>query len=149
MSKPLILVLGDQLSASLASLQDLPEGAVVALCEVDEEGRYVPHHPQKIAMMFAAMRHFASELEAAGQSVHYSRLDDDDNRQELLKEAERLARLHDCDEIRVVRPGEWRLYEAIRSRTSATSSSSPSRLAISGDFKSRRRVLTFGMADNE
>jgi deoxyribodipyrimidine photolyase-related protein len=135
MSKPLILVLGDQLSLSLASLQDLPDGAVVALCEVDEEGRYVPHHPQKIAMMFAAMRHFARELEASGYSVHYSRLDDDDNRQQLLKEAERLARLHDCDEIRVVRPGEWRLYEAIKARTgSAENAALPWRLVEDDRF---------------
>ncbi|WP_192035250.1 cryptochrome/photolyase family protein [Halomonas sp. YLGW01] len=117
MSKPLILVLGDQLSPSLASLQALPDEAVVALCEVAEEGHYVPHHPQKIAMMFAAMRHFAAELEATGLKVHYSRLDDADNRQRLLEEAERLAAHYDCDEIRVARPGEWRLYEAIRART--------------------------------
>ncbi|WP_458526712.1 cryptochrome/photolyase family protein [Onishia taeanensis] len=117
MSKPLILVLGDQLSLSLASLRDLPDDAVVALCEVAEEGDYVPHHPQKIAMMFAAMRHFAIELEAAGFRVQYSRLDDADNRQQLLSEAERLAAHHGCDEIRVVRPGEWRLYEAIMARS--------------------------------
>jgi len=119
MSKPLILVLGDQLSPSMASLQDLPDSAVVALCEVDEEGRYVPHHPQKIAMMFAAMRHFAIELEASGVQVHYSTLDDDDNCQQLLAEAERVAALHGCDEIRVVRPGEWRLHAAIQARATA------------------------------
>ncbi|WP_168016299.1 cryptochrome/photolyase family protein [Halomonas salinarum] len=124
MSKPLILVLGDQLSPSLASLRDLPEGAVVALCEVIEEGRYVPHHPQKIAMMFAAMRHFAVELESSGLAVHYSPLDDDDNRQQLLAEAERLARHYGCDEIRVARPGEWRLFDAIQARTGAAQQAS-------------------------
>ncbi|MBH8579267.1 cryptochrome/photolyase family protein [Halomonas pacifica] len=116
MSKPLILVLGDQLSHDLPSLQALPDGAVIALCEVADEGRYVPHHPQKIAMMLAAMRHFADELRARGLRVHYSALDAPDNTQSLVSEAERLARHYGCDEIRVVRPGEWRLWEAFKAR---------------------------------
>ncbi|MBF8223877.1 cryptochrome/photolyase family protein [Halomonas sp. 328] len=116
MSKPLILILGDQLSHDLPSLADLPDAAVIALCEVADEGRYVPHHPQKIAMMLAAMRHFADELRERGLRVHYSALDSPDNTQSLVGEAERLAHHHGCDEIRVTRPGEWRLWEAFRAR---------------------------------
>lgn len=33
MSRPLVLLLGDQLSHDMASLRDLPDGAVVALCD--------------------------------------------------------------------------------------------------------------------
>ncbi|MEQ7869688.1 cryptochrome/photolyase family protein [Chromohalobacter salexigens] len=116
MSKSLRLVLGDQLSLMLPTLQDAPPGATVALCEVDEEGRYVPHHPQKIAMMLAAMRHFAAELRQRGYRVHYSTLDDPDNRHSLIAEAERLAKRHGCDEIHVTRPGEWRLLKAMEAR---------------------------------
>ncbi|MGC3871744.1 cryptochrome/photolyase family protein [Halomonas sp. GXIMD04776] len=116
MSKPLVLVLGDQLSLELPTLRDATNDAVIALCEVTEEGRYVPHHPQKIALIFAAMRHFAQQLRDKGRQVHYSALDDDDNCQDLLDEAERLATLYTCDEIRVVRPGEWRLWKRIANR---------------------------------
>lgn len=119
MSKPLILILGDQLSNELATLRDCPDDAVIALCEVAGEGRYVPHHPQKIALIFAAMRHFAQALRDDGRQVHYSALDDDTNCQDLVDEAERLAALYGCTEIRVVRPGEWRLFERIRRRQAA------------------------------
>ncbi len=120
MPRPLVLVLGDQLTSDLASLRDLPDEAVVALCEVVAEGTYVPHHPQKIAMILAAMRHFAQELRERGYRVHYSALDDIDNAQALIPEAERLATLYGCDEIRTVRPGEWRLWHDIQSRGKAT-----------------------------
>lgn len=116
MSKTLRLILGDQLSLTLPILESAPENAVIALCEVGEEGRYVPHHPQKIAMMLAAMRHFAAILRQRGFQVHYSTLDDTDNTQQLIPEAERVAQLHGCDEIQVTLPGEWRLAKAIESR---------------------------------
>jgi len=119
MSRPLVLLLGDQLSHDLASLQDLPADAVIALCEVAAEGSYVPHHPQKIALILAAMRHFAAELRDKGYRVHYSALDAAENTQALIPEAERIAALYDCDEIRVVRPGEWRLWEAMQARQEA------------------------------
>jgi deoxyribodipyrimidine photolyase-related protein len=119
MPRPLVLVLGDQLSLDLPSLRDLPDDAVVALCEVTAEGHYVPHHPQKIALILAAMRHFAEALRRRGLRVHYSALDDPDNHQALIPEAERLAERYGCDEIRVVRPGEWRLWQAMNEREQA------------------------------
>ncbi|GAA0619384.1 cryptochrome/photolyase family protein [Halomonas beimenensis] len=119
MSRPLILLTGDQLSHEMSSLRDAPREAVIALCEVAEEGRYVPHHPQKIALILAAMRHFAGELRAKGWRVHYSALDDPDNVQSLVGEAERLSALYECDEIRVTRPGEWRLWRTMQERRDA------------------------------
>jgi deoxyribodipyrimidine photolyase-related protein len=49
------------------------------MAEVMDEAAYVPHHPKKIAFLFAAMRKFAAALEAEGWSVRYTRLDDPDN----------------------------------------------------------------------
>lgn len=115
MSKPLLLVLGDQLTPSLATLRDAPENAVVALCEVADETQYVPHHVQKIGMYFAAMRHFAAELREQGYQVHYTALEDADNAHAVVTEAERVAALHGCDVIRATRPGEWRLWNAMQS----------------------------------
>ena len=119
MSKPLLLVLGDQLSLSLTTLRQAPPGAVVALCEVAEEARYVPHHIHKIGLFLAAMRHFAETLREEGFQVHYSALGDDDNTHSLVDEAERIAKQYGCDEIRVARPGEWRLCETMRQRDDA------------------------------
>nr|WP_290700252.1 cryptochrome/photolyase family protein [Halomonas sp. UBA3074] len=119
MSKPLLLVLGDQLSLSLTTLHQAPPGAVVALCEVAEEARYVPHHIHKIGLFLAAMRHFAETLREEGFQVHYSALGDDDNTHSLVDEAERIAKQYGCDEIRVARPGEWRLWETMRQRDDA------------------------------
>lgn len=119
MSKPLLLILGDQLSLSLVTLRQAPDNAVVALCEVADEARYVPHHSHKLGLFFAAMRHFAEQLREKGVEVHYSDLDDADNAHSLIEEAERLAALYGCDEIRVVRPGEWRLFSAMQDRQTA------------------------------
>ena len=119
MSKPLLLVLGDQLSFSLSTLQHAPANALVALCEVAEEARYVPHHIHKIGFFLAAMRHFAQALREKDFQVHYSALDDADNTHSIIKEAERIAAQYECDEIRVARPGEWRLWEAMQKRADA------------------------------
>jgi deoxyribodipyrimidine photolyase-related protein len=34
-----------------------------------EETSYVAHHPQKIALIFSAMRHFAKELKAQDWNI--------------------------------------------------------------------------------
>ena len=70
------LVLGDQLSPDLSSLKEAQPGDLVLMAEVAEEATYVRHHKKKIAFLFAAMRHFAEELRAAGLNVRYVRLDD-------------------------------------------------------------------------
>ena len=50
------LILADQLSESMASLQELNKKFdTVMFCEVVEEATYVPHHPKKIAFLFSAM----------------------------------------------------------------------------------------------
>ena len=41
------------------------------MAKVVEEATYVAHHPQKIALIFSAMRHFAKELKAEGWRVRY------------------------------------------------------------------------------
>ena len=65
----LIPILGDQLCPSLSALRDAdPADAVVLMMEVAEETTYVKHHPKKIALILAAMRHRAAALEADGRA---------------------------------------------------------------------------------
>jgi deoxyribodipyrimidine photolyase-related protein len=107
----LVPILGDQLSPNLASLRGAdPADTVVLMMEVWEEATYVRHHKQKIALIFAAMRHFAAELRAAGWRVEYVTLDDPENAGSFTGEVVRALERHDPREVRVVEPGEWRVH---------------------------------------
>jgi deoxyribodipyrimidine photolyase-related protein len=119
--RALIPVLGDQLSAGLASLRagDMARD-VVLMVEVAEEATYVRHHKQKIVLVLAAMRHFATELRAAGWRVDYARLDEADNTGSFAGEVERAARRHSPERILVTEPGEWRVLKSMEGWSEAT-----------------------------
>ncbi|WP_137111317.1 cryptochrome/photolyase family protein [Rhodobacter sp. SY28-1] len=106
----LVLVLGDQLTPSVAALRAADKARdVVVMAEVMEEGESVPHHPQKIALILAAMRKFAAGLRAEGWRVAYSRLDDPENAQTLSGEVLRRAAEFGAAEVIATKPGEWRV----------------------------------------
>ncbi|WP_370275121.1 cryptochrome/photolyase family protein, partial [Pararhodobacter marinus] len=110
----LILVLGDQLTPSVAALKAADKARDrVVMAEVADEAGYVPHHPKKIALIFAAMRKFAAALREDGWTVDYSRLDDDDNAGSIPGELLRRADQHGASEVIATRPGEWRLIDAL------------------------------------
>ncbi len=109
----LIPLLGDQLSAGLASLRGAePEASVVLMMEVAAEATYVRHHKRKIAFLFSAMRHFAEELRAAGWVVDYVTLDDPANGQDFDAEVARAASRHAATRIVTVEAGEWRVLDS-------------------------------------
>ncbi|OYZ14664.1 MAG: cryptochrome/photolyase family protein [Sphingomonadales bacterium 28-64-96] len=111
----LVPILGDQLSHTLASLRAVtPAEAVVLMMEVADEATYVPHHPQKIALFFSAMRHFADELHEQGWTVDYVRLDDPANTGDFAGEVARAAQRHSATRIVTVAGGEWRVVESQR-----------------------------------
>ncbi len=106
----LVLVLGDQLSPDMAALRAADRARdVVVMAEVMGEGTSVPHHPQKIALILAAMRKFAAGLRADGWRVAYSRLDDPENSQTLSGELLRRAAENGAATVLATRPGEWRV----------------------------------------
>ncbi len=110
----LIPILGDQLSASLASLRDVAkDDAVILMMEVRDEATYVKHHKKKIALIFSAMRHFAEQLRADGWLVDYVFLDDADNTGSFSGEVGRAAERHAATSVRIVEAGEWRVQQAI------------------------------------
>ncbi|MDF0601794.1 cryptochrome/photolyase family protein [Psychromarinibacter sp. C21-152] len=113
----LVLVLGDQLTPSLAALAAADKARdTVVMAEVMEEATYVPHHPKKIAFCLAAMRKFAAALEADGWQVAYTRLDDPENTGSIPGELLRRADQYGTDTAHVTQPGEWRLFEALGGR---------------------------------
>jgi len=108
------LVLGDQCSASLSALEDLdPARDVVLMMEVRGECTYVPHHPQKIALILSAMRHFARALRARGVRVDYVALDDPENTHSFSGEVARAVARHQPARIIATEPGEWRVRQAM------------------------------------
>jgi deoxyribodipyrimidine photolyase-related protein len=110
----LIPILGDQLSHDLASIRDVDKtDAVVVLMEVAEETVYVRHHKRKIALILAAMRHFAEELRADGWTVDYVRLDDPANSGSFTGEIGRAVERHHARAIQIVECGEWRVKKMI------------------------------------
>lgn len=109
------LVLGDQLTRNLASLQDVDKARdVVLMAEVHDETTYVPHHKQKIVLVLSAMRHFAEELRADGITVDYVPLDQDGNSGSLAGEVERAVKRHKPEQIVLTEPGEWRVLSEMR-----------------------------------
>ena len=110
----LVLVLGDQLTAEVAALRNADKARdVVVMAEVAAETGYVPHHPQKIALVLAAMRRFAAGLQADGWRVAYTRLDDACNSGSIAGELLRRAAEFGAADVIATRPGEWRLILAL------------------------------------
>jgi deoxyribodipyrimidine photolyase-related protein len=113
----LVVVLGDQLSNNLASLQLAdPLNDHVVMAEVREEATYVPHHPKKIILVFSAMRHFCKALRARGWTVDYYSYDDGCST--ILEAVQRSAAARGSSAILITQPGEWRLVNSIREQWS-------------------------------
>ena len=110
----LVLVLGDQLSDGLSALRAADcNSDVVVMAEVMGEAAYVPHHPKKIAFLFAAMRKFAQRLRGAGWAVEYFKLDDEDAPQTLTAALMDAAKTHGAARVLTTQAGEWRVIAAL------------------------------------
>ena len=106
----LVLLLGDQLSSDISALRHADRHRDrILMAEVAQEATYVRHHKKKIAFLFSAMRHFTADLTDAGWAVDYVELDDSENSGSLPGEVERALGRHECDQVLVTEPGEWRL----------------------------------------
>ncbi len=109
------LVLGDQLTRSISSLQDIdPQRDVVLMVEVAEEATYVKHHKQKLVFIFSAMRHFAQSLRDEGIAVDYVRLTDAGNSGSFTGELHRAVQRYRPDRVVVTEPGEWRVWQMMQ-----------------------------------
>ncbi len=111
-SKTLVFLLGDQLSPTISSLQDLdPARTVILMTEVGDETTYVRHHKKKIAFILSAMRHFALDLRTAGWTVDYVSLDDLANTGSFTGELARALTRHSPTRVVVTQAGEYRVAQ--------------------------------------
>lgn len=115
MSGPVLVpILGDQLSPEISSLAGrTPADTVILMMEVADETTYVRHHKAKIALILAAMRHFAEDLRESGWTVDYIQLDDPANTGSFTGEVARALERHHPRGVQVTEPGEWRVREAM------------------------------------
>ncbi|MEM7711708.1 MAG: cryptochrome/photolyase family protein, partial [Pseudomonadota bacterium] len=110
----LVLVLGDQLSDDLSALRAADRASdTIVMAEVQAETDYVPHHPKKIAFLFAAMRKHAAHLRDDGWQVRYTKLDDPENTHSIPGELLRAAEATGATEALATEPGEFRLIAAL------------------------------------
>lgn len=112
----LIVILGDQLSPALASLQHADSDDVILLAEVSNEAGYVKHHKHKIILIFSAMRHFADVLRQQGFQVcylHYGEQSAIDSMTDAVAFA--LQQHPALQQILITHCGEFRLQQEINS----------------------------------
>lgn len=108
--KRLILILGDQLSFDVSSLEGARKTKdVIVMGELRDEATYVKHHKKKIAFVFSAMRHFAKALKDENYTLDYHRYDDGNAISTFSDLIEKVIDKHEISEIVVTEPGEHRL----------------------------------------
>lgn len=115
----LVVVLGDQLDRNASVFDDFePTRDAVWMAEVDEESSRVAVGKPRIALFLAAMRHFRDELRQRGLRVHYRELGDEGPASLAEALSRDLAQLRP-QQVRLVRPGEWRVREALNATCAA------------------------------
>jgi deoxyribodipyrimidine photolyase-related protein len=113
--RELVLVLGDQLDPDAAAFDGFDANLdAVWMAEVAEESTHVWSSKPRTAMFLAAMRHFGLALQAAGRTLHYTRLEATENRGSLAAQLQA-----DIERLRPARlvmtaPGDWRVLQAIK-----------------------------------
>ena len=110
----LVIILGDQLSQKISSLDGFKKQEDdVLMMEVKNESQFIKHHIQKIVFFFSAMRHFALELKNCSFIVHYFKINHHFSNGNFtdaiilfLKESAK-----QYNKIIITHPGEYRLLQ--------------------------------------
>ncbi len=113
-ARRLAVVFGDQLdleSPALAALDKCRDAVFMA--EADGETNYVWSSKMRIAVFFAAMRHFAEALRGAGFRVVYDALDVGSTKRSFSDALRACVESLGPEEIIAVHPGEWRVRRGL------------------------------------
>jgi deoxyribodipyrimidine photolyase-related protein len=115
-AQTLRLVLGDQLNPQHPWFTSDPQDDVVyVLAEMRHETDNVRHHIQKIAAFFAAMEHFARELQNRGHRVDYRTLDHPDSALSFGDMLQKAAVAWGAQHVEYLEPDDYALDQHLRS----------------------------------
>lgn len=103
------VILPDQISESISSLDGSTDRDKVLICEIIENINYVHHHPKKIAFLFSAMRHFAEELSKKGLRISYVKFDDEHNTSNLTEELKKAITKFKPERVVITEPSEYHI----------------------------------------
>ena len=110
----LIFILRDQLDRDAAVLDDVdPARDAVAMTEADAKRGRFPEHKQRLALGWAALRHFRDDLRERGLTVHYEPADAPDRSADASAFLRRQIAAHDPDGVRVTEPGRHDLLRRL------------------------------------
>ena len=107
--KKLRLILGDQLNTNHSWFQEKDTDTIYCLFEMRQETDYVQHHIQKVVGFFSAMRSFSSELSAKNHKVIYYKINDQRNKQDLVKNLLQIIQEEEIVKFEYLSPDEYRL----------------------------------------
>ena len=111
----LVIILGDQLDASSAALNDFdPSLDAIWMAEVAEESTHITSSKQRTTLFLSAMRHFAAHLREQDWPVLYSELDAADNSGTLAGELTKTIQQHSPQQLIMAAPGDWRVLQSLR-----------------------------------
>ena len=106
-----VWILGDQLSVAHSALAEADRGCDrVLFVESRKRGAHLRYHKVKLAMVYAAMRHFAEDLRAEGWKVDYHRLADTEDFWAGLSTH---ISAQGPDELVMMEPNSWFEREAV------------------------------------
>jgi deoxyribodipyrimidine photolyase-related protein len=111
-TRALVVILGDQLSAGLAGLKAAGKAQdVIVMGEPVADIAHAPHHKKSIILILSAMRRFAQALEADGWTVDYARLEDRGAPQTFTDMVGAAVNRRKPQKIVLVEPGDWAVLE--------------------------------------
>jgi len=109
----LVVILGDQLSLEISSLEKIKKNEdKILMMEVSNEIEYVNHHKKKLVLILSAMRHFADELKKNGFNVTY--IEFDKSKKNFTKELEYQCTKCNPKSIKITHPSEYRVLEEVK-----------------------------------
>jgi len=108
------LILGDQLNIKHSWFNQVDDEVIYVMMEMRQETDYAPHHIQKVIAFFGAMRNFNIELKSKGHRVEYLTLDDQNNKQNLEENLNKIFKQHAADSFAYLEPDEYRLDKQLK-----------------------------------
>jgi deoxyribodipyrimidine photolyase-related protein len=111
-TRSLVVIVGDQLSAGLASLRAADKAQdVIVMGEPVGDITHANHHKKSIILILAAMRRFADALRADGWTVDYARVDEKGAPKTFSDMVAAAVKRHKPKSLSLVEPGDWAVLE--------------------------------------